>query len=246
MSPSPKPSEAAENPDSPTTTSPEPTPPPAMPVVPVGSLFLPPKGRPAPYPPPSPSSSTSPNSPSPSSQDDDAAAPTWSGDFEASAETSAPSSSSDTPSTGSGISVSRAGLRAAIAQGIRTVTGVVCRVAATPLEQSFNVWRADDEDVRDISGPASRMIWRRVPPEARNSDTVDLVVLGLALIGYVAKAMDNRYDVRRKAAAGELPGQTAPAAAPAADTGPQVSPAWSWPQSPFKATTAAPAAAAAP
>lgn len=194
---SPSPSADAASPDSPKSLSP--TTGPAA--IPTSRLFRQPTGPAAPLPPPPLSSSTteSPSSPRPDVASEE---PAWSNDFVDSA-TSGPSESSDTPSTGSGISVSKAGLRAAIGRGIRTVTGVVNRIASTPLEADFDVWRADDEDVRDISDPASRVIWRRVPAEARTGDMVDLVVLGLALIGYVAKSVDRRAMVRQMQAAAE-------------------------------------------
>lgn len=185
---SPSPSADAVSPDSPKSPSPA--------AIPRSSLFLPPTGPAAPLPPPSPSPSSSSESPSSSLPPADEA-PTWSAGFEDTAETSGPSESSDTPSTGSGISVSKAGLRAAIGRGLRTVTGVVNRIASSPLEAEFDVWKADDEDVRDISDPASRVIWRRVPAEARTGDMVDLVVLGLAVLGYVAKSLDRRATVRQ-------------------------------------------------
>jgi hypothetical protein len=199
MSPSPS-APDVESPSSPTTTRP------AVPAsVPTSSLFLPPKGPAAPLPPPSPSSSTSsPDSPS-SLQGDAGEAPTWSGDYADSEARSEKSEPSGTPSTGSGLSVSRAGLRAAIGQGLRTVTRVISRIAATPVEQQYGVWRADAEDIEEISKPAARVIWRRLPEEARGSDTVDLVVLALAVVGYVAKHLDTKWELRRAMAAGEVP-----------------------------------------
>lgn len=198
MSPSPS-APDAESPNSPTTTAP--SPPPAPPAT--SGLFLPPKGPAAPLPPPSPSSSTS--DPSPKSAFDDVAGPSWSADF-AGSEATSPSrdESSDTPSTGS-LTVSRAGLRAAIGQGLRTVTRVVSRIAArSPEEQQFGVWKADHEDVEAISTPAARVIWRRLPEEARSSDTVDLVVLALAVIGYVAKNVDLKWELAKARAQGQL------------------------------------------
>lgn len=190
---SPSPSAAAANPDSPKNILTSPA------AIPTSSLFLPPTSPAAALPPPSPSPSSSTDAPkSLLPPADTGEAPTWSRDSaDSEATSSGPSESSDTPSTGSGISVSKAGLRVAIGRGLRTATGVVNRLASSPLEADFNVWRADDEDVRDISDPAARVIWRRVPAEARTGDMVDLVVLGLAVIGYVAKSLDRRATVRQ-------------------------------------------------
>lgn len=211
----------AESPDSPKSPSPA--------SIPRNSLFLPPRGPAATLPPPSPSPSSS-TSDAPSKSlppEDSGAAPTWSAGFEDAAATNAPSESSDTPSTGSGggISVSRAGLRAAIGRGIRTVTGVINRVASSSqLEQEMEVWKADQEDVDDISDPAARVIWRRVPAEARTGDMIDLVVLGLAVLGYVAKSLDQRAMVRQMQQATDS--ALAAQATPAGDAGAP------WPSSP--------------
>jgi hypothetical protein len=176
MSPSPSTDEAS--PSSPTSVpnalflQPK-TPPPTA--TPDSSL----QTSPGPY----PSSSSSPSpSPGPSPAD---AGPIWSPDADA-APIDRPSESSDTPSTG-GSPVSKAGLKAVIGSAVKTVTNAVAVIASDSYEQEYGLWRADADDIEGIAAPASRILYRRLPDEAKGTDTLDLFGMALAVAGYLAK-----------------------------------------------------------
>lgn len=191
---------------------------PASPTSVPNPLFLPPKPNPlaiqqnpdsSPQTPPS--SSTGPTSslsplPSPSPAD---AGPSWSPAADE-APAGQPSGSGDTPSTGN--PVTKAGIRTAVGSAVRSVTNLVASIAATAAEQEFGLWRAEEEDVDALAAPASRILYRRLPEEAKGSDTVDLFTLGLALIGYVGKQLHRKAAIRKLLEGGEqIPPPTAPA-----------------------------------
>lgn len=194
---SPSRSADAVSPDSPSSTSPT-----SPSSVPTSALFLP----------PSPSSSTppspSPSSPPPAEPD---AAPSWSPDSEASATADLPDESSGTPSTdGPKSLVSKAGLRAVMVRAVDIVTGTVSTIAADATEREYGLWRADDDDQEGIAAPASRLVYRRLPDEAKNSDVLDLFSLALAVGGYLAKNLRLRAQLRAARAQADLAGEPAP------------------------------------
>lgn len=205
MSRSPNSSSTAESPNSPTSL------PPAS--LPTSALFLPPKGPAAPLPPPSPSSSMSGPTPSSLPPADDGAAPTWSPESADGAEMrELPPDSSDTPSTGSGPTLSKAAFAAFIGRGVVMASRLVHRLAATAAEREYGLWLADGDDINDIAGPASRLAWRRIPREARNADLVDITELAFAVGGYVQKNLADRAMIRQRAAAGDEQPDPDPAA----------------------------------
>lgn len=193
---SPSPSEETAN---------QPSPIPSRPTAPptTTGLFLPPK-TPA-LPPPSPSSSTPPLSPSPEPSPGADAGPISSDD---SADAPAPSSEraepSGTPSTGRRLSVTREGLAQVVGEGVRTLSGLLARFAATPVERDFGLWRPDEDEEKGIAEPVARIAWRRIPPEAKESDVVDLMALGLALIAYVGRNMADKVAIAQKITRGEI------------------------------------------
>lgn len=208
MSPNPS-AAAAENPDSPTTT---PTPPASPVSSPVSSLFLPPKGPSVPLPPP-PSSSMSPagSSPTTSLPGDDVEAPTWSAGYADSEETSDRDGSGSTPSAKA--SVSRAGLRAVVGRAVKTVTNALASIAADSVERDFDLWRADEDDVAGIATPTASLLYRRLPDEAKDSDTLDLLSLALGVAAYVGKNLRRKAELRVLREQGVLGEQPAAAAA---------------------------------
>jgi hypothetical protein len=164
--------------------------------------------------------------------------PTWSAGYADDEATSERPASSDTPSTGKPGLATRSGLRAVLGQAVRTVTNAVAVIAADATEQQFGLWRADKDDVDGISGPASRIVYRRLPDEARDSDALDLFGIGLAIAAYVAKQLKLKADLRAARAAGQL--VDVDQHAPQSDDPPaSASPAWAWPDSPFTPGSAA-------
>jgi hypothetical protein len=186
------PSRSAEIPDSPVSlTSPS-----SLPTGP--ALFLsPPTGEPIsslPFP-SSPTSSPDPSSP----QDSSDAAGSWSSGYEGSESSEPYDESSDTPSTaGKQNPVTAAGLRRVVEQGVLTVTSALASIAANADEQEHGLWRADADDVEGISRPAARLVYRRLPGEAKNSDAVDIFGLALAVGVYVVKNLKLRAAVRAR------------------------------------------------
>lgn len=174
----PSPSATVESPDSPTSPSP------------VGSpLFMPP---PQPKSLPSLSSTSDPGQ---APADSLPADPNWStSDSEPS--DPGPGATSDTPSTGSGVKLSKSGLRTGIGTGFRQVCKLVAAYLADEEERELGVWTPDPDDVEDISRPAANIVYRRLPDEARGGDLIDIVALGLALAGYVGKNLRHKQQIR--------------------------------------------------
>lgn len=186
------PSRNAESPDLPDSPS-SPSSPAPIPAPRVSPLFKAPTS-PAPAP---PSSSQSPathpdGSPSqlPAAPD-----PTWS-TSKSSNPAPSESASSDTRSTGSGVKLSKAGLRAAVGTGFRQVCRAVAAFVADEEEREKGVFAPDEEDVDGVSQHAANIVYRRLPDEAKGGDIVDLMGLGLALLGYVGKSMRRRDRLR--------------------------------------------------
>ena len=163
--------------------------------VPTSSLFL----QPSPSSPPSPSSTTD---PTPMSPPADAGTGTWSSPG-AGSETTGTYGYSDTPSTGDPAPstpspTTKAGIRAVCRQAVKTVTGLANGFLARDQEEADNgLWKADEDDLTDMSNPASRLIYRRLPEDAKGgSDPIDLLQLGVAIAGYVAKNLQLRARLR--------------------------------------------------
>jgi hypothetical protein len=179
--------------------------------MPMSQLFKAPPSSTTP-PPPSPSSPTEdslPPSPSPSQ-----AEPSWS-----TAAADSPSAEPDDPSgirsTGKGLKLSKAGLRAVIGTGFRKVCGVAAAILAA--EEERLAWAPDTEDVEDVANPATSLLYRRIPDEARGGDVIDLIALALALAGYLGKSAAAAKQHRTMR---QLQEQAGVAEAPA-DQGPQ-------------------------
>ncbi|WP_158761731.1 hypothetical protein [Streptomyces sp. NRRL S-146] len=120
----------------------------------------------------------------------------WSTDTPGSASGPAPGESSDTPSSGSGVKLSKAGLRAALGVGFRQVCRTVASFVADQDQREAGLWTPDDDDVKDVSTPAANIVYRRLPDEAKGGDVIDLFALGLALVGYVGKNLALRAELR--------------------------------------------------
>jgi hypothetical protein len=187
---SPSPSDPQEpNPDSPSSPTP-----PSPPATLASRLFLRSSMSE-----PNPSSTNEPN-PSPSPLPDaDTAAPSWSS-AAAPDPTDLPPASGGTLSIGKGGKVSKAGLRTAIGGGIRRVCRLVASVAADQDERAAGLWQADEDDVEDIGEPAAALVYRRLPEEARGSDAMDMLQLGLAVLGYLGKNLRMRAEIRARRA----------------------------------------------
>lgn len=159
--------------------------------VPTSSLFL----QPTPSSPPLSSSTTGPTSPS---RPEAAATDDWSSQGAAS-ETTGTYGSGDTRSTGetnpAGPSpTTKSGIRAVCRQAVKQITGLASGYLARSQEEAdHDLWKADDDDLTDISSPASRLIYRRLPDDAKGgSDPIDLLQLAVAVAGYVAKNLQLR------------------------------------------------------
>jgi hypothetical protein len=147
--------------------------------------------------PPSSSSTSPEESPLPSQPLADAdAAPSWSTDEPTVHSLSAESGPGDTPSTGKGLTLSKAGLRTVVGTTFRQTTRLLAAVVADQQERELGVWAPDAEDIDDVSKPAANLIYRRLPDEAKGGDVIDLIALGLALVGYLAKSLGMRAQVR--------------------------------------------------
>ena len=145
---------------------------------------------------PIPSSSPSPQDSSPSpSQTSGPDAPPWSTDAP-----DDPSSGlaepSDTLSTGSSVKLSKLGLRTALGTGFKQVCRVLAAFVAIEEERQLGVWEPDAEDVADVSRPAANIVYRRLPDDAKSGDVIDLFALGLAVVAYFGKNLQQRAAVR--------------------------------------------------
>jgi hypothetical protein len=124
------------------------------------------------------------------------AAPSWSTDEPTVHSLSAESGPGDTPSTGKGFTLSKAGLRSVVGTTFRQTTRLLAAILADQQERQLGVWAPDAEDIDDVSKPAANLIYRRLPDEAKGGDVIDLALLGLALLGYVTKSLGMRNELR--------------------------------------------------
>jgi hypothetical protein len=158
--------------------------------------------------PPQTSSSPSPEEtppPSPHRLDAVDAGPSWSTDAPSAPDPSA-AEPSDTPSTGSGVKLSKAGLRTVIGTGFRQACRLLAAFAADEAERASGVWAPDAEDIADISGPAANIVYRRLPDDAKGGDVIDVIGLGMALVAYVGKNLQWRAQLRAVRQQQELAG----------------------------------------
>lgn len=179
MSLNPETPESAESPESP--PSPSPAPPSR-----ISRLFAP-----IPSSSPSPGESSSPSQ-SPTGGPD---APPWSTDAPADPQ-SDHAEPSDTPSTGKGLKLSKQGLRSGLGVLFRQSARLLAAVVAVEVERDLGVWEPDPEDIDDVSRPATNIIYRRLPDDAKGGDVIDLFALGLALVAYASKNLQRRAQVR--------------------------------------------------
>lgn len=170
------PSELPTSPQGPTTGSP---------------LFVQPSRIPQHTPP-----SLTPESSQDASPDQVPAEASWSTDAPESASGPAPDESSSTPFSGSGVKLSKAGLRAGLGVGFRQMCKVVAAFVADQEQREAGLWAPDGEDVHDVSAPAANIVYRRLPDDAKGGDVIDLFALGLALVGYVGKNLALRQELR--------------------------------------------------
>lgn len=73
---------------------------------------------------------------------------------------------------------------------------MVAAFVADEQERELGVWAPDTEDVEDVARPATNIVYRRLPDEARGGDVIDIMALGLALAGYVGKSLSRRAQLR--------------------------------------------------
>ncbi|NUO44667.1 MAG: hypothetical protein HOV82_21865 [Streptomyces sp.] len=158
---------------------------------PTSPLFVQPSRTPGPIPP-----SLTPESSHPGSPDQAPAEASWSTDAADVVSGPAPDEPSGIPSTGSGVKLSKAGLRAGIGVGFRQVCKVVAGFIADQEQREAGLWAPDAEDVEDVSKPAANIVYRRLPDEAKGGDMIDLFALGLALVGYVGKNLALRAELK--------------------------------------------------
>lgn len=107
-----------------------------------------------------------------------------------------PGEPSDTPSSGKGVKLSKAGLRAGLGVGFRQVCKVVAAFIADQDQREAGVWTPDEDDVHDVSAPAANIVYRRLPDDAKGGDVIDLFALGLAVVGYVVKNLQHASEIR--------------------------------------------------
>lgn len=165
--------------------------PPASPTSPSSPLFVQPSKTPEPSP-PSPIQESEPlNGPSPLPGE-----PSWSSDDPGNLSGPALDESSDTPSSGKGVKLSKAGLRAGLGVGFRQICKVVAAFIADQDQREAGVWAPDEDDVHDVSAPAANIVYRRLPDDAKGGDLIDLFALGLAVVGYVVKNVQYAAELR--------------------------------------------------
>ncbi|WP_405889585.1 hypothetical protein OG762_52490 (plasmid) [Streptomyces sp. NBC_01136] len=126
----------------------------------------------------------------------------------------------DTPSTGKGFTLSKAGLRTVVGTTFRQTTRLLAAFVADQQERELGVWAPDAEDIDDVSKPAANIIYRRLPDDAKGGDVIDLLALGLALVGYLAKSLSYRANLRAIRQQQETAGVTVDADTPAPPTFP--------------------------
>jgi hypothetical protein len=147
--------------------------------------------------PPSSSSTSPEESPLPSQPLDDAdAVPSWSTDAPSDPSPSAESGLGGILSSGKELKLSKAGLRTAVGIAFRQTTRLLAVFVADQQERQLGVWAPDAEDVEGVARPAANIIYRRLPDDAKGGDVIDLLALGLALIGYLGTSLGMRAEVR--------------------------------------------------
>ena len=122
--------------------------------------------------------------------------PSWSSDDPGSLSSPGPNESSDTPSSGKGVKLSKAGLRAGLGVGFRQICKMVAVFIADQEQREAGVWAPDEDDVHDVSAPAANIVYRRLPDDAKGGDLIDLFALGLAVVGYVVKNVQYAAELR--------------------------------------------------
>lgn len=142
---------------------------------------------------PSPTPSSSPSSPTPSSSPEPSPSPLDDLD-----EPGSPSGPRSTSSGGRGAKIRE--LRKIMRGAVETAGGIAHTVltARDEVERAHGVWLPDDDDVENLSEPLASLASRRAPAVAGNPDTVDLVTLGMALLGYVMKNLAQRADLAQQ------------------------------------------------
>lgn len=121
---------------------------------------------------------------------------TWSSDGTPDLPSPDPAASSDTPSSGSGVKLSKAGLRTGLGVGFRQVCKLAAAFLADQEAREAGVWTPDEEDVKDVADPAASLVYRRLPDDAKSGDMIDLFALGMALVGYVGKNLQQAREIR--------------------------------------------------
>jgi hypothetical protein len=122
--------------------------------------------------------------------------PSWSSDDLGSLSSPVLDESSDTPSSGKGVKLSKAGLRAGLGVGFKQICKVVAAFIADQEQREAGVWAPDEDDVHDVSAPAANIVYRRLPDDAKGGDLIDLFALGLAVVGYVVKNVQYAAELR--------------------------------------------------
>lgn len=121
----------------------------------------------------------------------------WSTDAAASQPSPEANESSNTPSSGgNGVKLSKAGLRAGVGMGFRQVCKLVAAFLADQEQREAGVWTPDHDDVQDVAEPAANLVYRRLPDDAKSGDMIDLFALGMALVGYVGKNLQQAREIR--------------------------------------------------
>jgi hypothetical protein len=64
------------------------------------------------------------------------------------------------------------------------------------IERHEGLWIPDDDDVEAIGDPLAGMASRRTPAGMAGSDTVDIVMLVVGLVGYGLKQLGRRAELR--------------------------------------------------
>lgn len=116
-------------------------------------------------------------------------------------ESDAPSAERDRGRRGSGAGrgIDRRGLQNGLTAAVRVTGGAFHRFLTTSeVERDADLWIPDDEDERNISEPAARMLARR-DITGGNPDVIDVVMLCIGVAVYVGKQLQMRRALRAQA-----------------------------------------------
>lgn len=106
---------------------------------------------------------------------------------------------SGTPSTEPAKPLSKAQFKKVAESTVRGFGELVHKQLTSPdsPERDHGLWLPDDDDVKLISEPLASIANRRTPAGIAGSDTVDIIVLVVGLVGYGVKQLASLRSLRK-------------------------------------------------